>query len=181
MNPEWIEDADAVPELVSLFLRCAGPVYICQAELLDGRADSVSSWSKDLRALLALEFLEAIESGRGSGRRKGGISSIRIDDAIRGFAFMEIFRTPGRRPYAFLHDIVVDPEVRGRGIGTALITWLKEELVREGITRIFLESGRDNHSAHAFFERHGFEKLSISMLAELGPASRPGISAVAPG
>lgn len=174
MKPEWIEDVGFVPELVSLFMRCAGPVYICQGELLDGRADSVSAWSKELPSSLARFFTETMGSGTaGKGERRAGILAVRRNEAILGFAVVEINRFPHKRPHAFLHDIVVDPQARGSGIGTALMQKLKDELLGEGIDRIFLESGIGNHRAHAFFNRHGFEQTSISMMADLGKTSRP--------
>jgi len=171
MKPEWIEDVGFVPELVRLFMRCAEPVYICQGELLDGRADSISAWSKELPSLLARFFTETIESGTaGIGERRGGILAVRCNEAILGFAVVEIYRFPHKRPHAFLHDIVVDPQDRGSGIGTALMQNLKDELLGEGVDRLFLESGTGNYRAHAFFNRHGFEQISISMMADLGTA-----------
>lgn len=178
MRPEWIEDLAAVPELIDLFTRCAGTAYICNGELLDGRAESITSWSEDLPSLLSGEFSEAIGSGTGPDGRRAGILAVRIDAAIRGFAFVEIFRSARTRPHAFLHDIVVDPESRGRGIGADLMTRLKDELLREGVDRLFLESGMGNLQAHVFFERHGFRKLSISMMAELGAAPHSPLSSM---
>jgi len=171
MKPEWIEDTGSVPELVSLFLESASTVYICQGELLDGRADSISSWSKELPSLLARYLTETIESGTASqGSRRGGILAIRDSKAILGFAVVELFRFPYKRPHAFLHDIVVDPRARGAGIGTALMERLRDELLGEGIDRLFLESGNENYRAHVFFERQGFKRISISMMADLGTA-----------
>ncbi len=173
MKPEWIEDVGFVPELVSLFIRCAEPVYICQGELLEGRADTISTWSQELPTLLADFFTQSIGSGTAvKGGRRSGILAIRNNDAVQGFAVMEIRRFPHKRPHAFLHDIVVDPQARGSGIGTAIMEKLKDELLGEGIDRLFLESGNANYRAHTFFERQGFERISISMMADLGKASR---------
>ena len=118
--------------------------------------------------MLTRFFTETIESGTAiQGGRRGGILAVRNDQAILGFAVVELYRFPHKRSHAFLHDIVVDPQAQGSGIGTALMEQLRDELLAEGIDRLFLESGNDNHRAHVFFERHGFERLSISMMAEL--------------
>ena len=49
---------------------------------------------------------------------------------------------------------------RTGGIGTALldaaISWLRSK----GIKDIYLESGQNNHSAHEYFIRRGFRKVS---------------------
>ncbi|PKL07564.1 MAG: hypothetical protein CVV51_13430, partial [Spirochaetae bacterium HGW-Spirochaetae-7] len=85
-----------------------------------------------------------------------------------GFAFVGLHRPLRKRPYAFLNDIVVDPASRERGLGSVLVARLKEDLLSAGIDRLFLESGIGNLRAHAFFERHGFRKLSVAMMADLG-------------
>ncbi len=38
----------------------------------------------------------------------------------------------------------------------AAIKWFKDR----GIVSLYLESGKDNHSAHAFFEKRGFGMVS---------------------
>lgn len=66
----------------------------------------------------------------------------------------------GDKPFGMLCDIIVLPKFRGTGVGTVLfnsaISWFKEE----GLENIYLESGLNNHSAHEFFEKRGFKKIS---------------------
>ena len=78
---------------------------------------------------------------------------------LLGFSVIDI-EEDGAEPFGMLCDLLVLPQSRTQGIGTALMqtdfAWFKEK----GIKDIYLESGRENHSAHAFFEHHGFEHVS---------------------
>ena len=57
-------------------------------------------------------------------------------------------------------DVLVKEDYRGHGTGDALlqtaIGWLRER----GVSGIYLESGKDNHAAHRFFEKRGFTHIS---------------------
>ncbi|MBR4735912.1 MAG: GNAT family N-acetyltransferase, partial [Bacteroidales bacterium] len=66
----------------------------------------------------------------------------------------------GDVPFGMVCDILVKEEYRGHGAGEALlqtaISWLRSR----GINDIYLESGKNNHSAHRFFEKRGFSHVS---------------------
>jgi GNAT superfamily N-acetyltransferase len=60
---------------------------------------------------------------------------------------------------AKLDDVNVRPGLEGRGVGSAMMRALKEELRREGVSRIDTASHFDNPGARRFYERHGFASL----------------------
>jgi GNAT superfamily N-acetyltransferase len=60
---------------------------------------------------------------------------------------------------AKLDDVNVKPGLEGRGIGTAMMEALKEELRREDVSRIDTAAHFDNPGARRFYERHGFASL----------------------
>lgn len=60
---------------------------------------------------------------------------------------------------AHLH-IDLLPETQGQGLGRRLIDTLLAELGRRGVPALHLAMNADNHSAGAFYERLGFEKLA---------------------
>lgn len=78
---------------------------------------------------------------------------------IAGFCVTEITED-GADPFGIICDILVDSPFRSKGIGEALlnagISWLRSH----GIKDIYLESGKNNHSAHRFFESKGFRHIS---------------------
>ncbi|MET7680805.1 GNAT family N-acetyltransferase [Streptomyces sp. NPDC005423] len=57
--------------------------------------------------------------------------------------------------FAWLCDVYVDPSVRGKGIGTALVGAVREELRPCGLRRIVLAT----HDAHGVYEKLGFRPL----------------------
>ena len=60
---------------------------------------------------------------------------------------------------AKLDDVNVKPGLEGRGIGSALMASLKDELRRLGVSRIDTATHFDNPGARRFYERHGFASL----------------------
>ena len=68
---------------------------------------------------------------------------------------------------ATLEDMVVVPERRGRGIGSALLTAAIEHARQAGCRRITLLTDRSNASARRFYGRHGFQ------LSEMVPMRLP--------
>jgi ribosomal-protein-alanine N-acetyltransferase len=54
--------------------------------------------------------------------------------------------------------IAVRPELRGRGIGGALLTRFVADARARGATRLFLEM-RDGNPAEALYRRHGFDGI----------------------
>lgn len=60
-----------------------------------------------------------------------------------------------RATFAWLCNVYVDPSVRGKGLGTALVGAVREELRSYGIRRILLAT----HDAHGVYEKLGFAPL----------------------
>lgn len=78
---------------------------------------------------------------------------------IMGFSIVDI-EEDGADPFGMLCDLLVLPQYRSRGIGAALMKFDFEWFSSKGVKDVYLESGKDNHDAHAFFERRGFEHVS---------------------
>ncbi|MDX2932209.1 GNAT family N-acetyltransferase [Streptomyces ipomoeae] len=57
--------------------------------------------------------------------------------------------------FAWLCDVYVDPVVRGKGVGTALVAAVREHLRPFGLRRVLLAT----HDAHGVYERLGFKPL----------------------
>ncbi|MBT2676780.1 GNAT family N-acetyltransferase [Streptomyces sp. ISL-14] len=60
-----------------------------------------------------------------------------------------------RATFAWLCDVYVDPSVRGKGIGTALVGAVREELMPYGLKRMLLAT----YDAHGVYEKLGFAPL----------------------
>ena len=78
---------------------------------------------------------------------------------IKGFCVAEI-QEDGAEPFGMLCDLLVTEEYRGTGAGSALFGSAIEWFHANEIKDIYLESGLNNHSAHEYFIRKGFVKVS---------------------
>ncbi len=71
----------------------------------------------------------------------------------------------------FIHDVVVDPDVRGAGVGARLIETAAAWLTDRGAPRVMLWTAAQNHDAQRLFERLGFRRTMVEMTREAPPAS----------
>lgn len=70
-------------------------------------------------------------------------------------------------PHTALHDILVDPAARGRGVATALLQRLRETSQARTLPRIVLHTAVQNTAGQALFRRFGFEATMLEMTLEL--------------
>jgi ribosomal protein S18 acetylase RimI-like enzyme len=62
-----------------------------------------------------------------------------------------------------LHDVLVAPEARGRGIGERLVGEMCARLEKLGAPRVILHTAVQNEGAQALFARAGFRRTMIEM------------------
>lgn len=78
---------------------------------------------------------------------------------IVGFVVADI-EEDGDEPFGMICDIMVREDCRKHGAGAQLMQTAIDWLRSRGIKDIYLESGKNNHPAHRFFEKRGFTKIS---------------------
>jgi len=61
-----------------------------------------------------------------------------------------------------LYNIVINPSLHGRGIGSKLIEACQKETIRHGCSSITLEVRTDNRRAISFYQRHGFIRVKTA-------------------
>jgi len=86
--------------------------------------------------------------------------------AIEDYDWMSL-----RGPAAVLHDLVVDPGYRGRGVGRVLLDATLSRLRSRGAPRVVLSTAERNESAQRLFERMGFRRTMVEMTRELNGRS----------
>ncbi|WP_050434435.1 GNAT family N-acetyltransferase [Chondromyces crocatus] len=64
---------------------------------------------------------------------------------------------------AMIENVIVEPEVRGRGVGEAMMRWAIDEARRRGCFRVQLTTNKVRERAHRFYERLGFVKSHEGM------------------
>ena len=127
--------------------------YISHGELQMGIAVDCGQLAPDFREKWAmyLDRQMAIPENRILLHEENGV--------LNGFIIFGI-TDDGDAPFGMIFDLGVTPECRGRHIGQALVQKAMEYFKQAGIKDCYLESGLNNHSAHHFFERHGFAHVS---------------------
>ena len=86
---------------------------------------------------------------------------------IEGYDYMSL-----RGPAGALHDIVVEPTHRGRGIGRLLLDATLAFLSSRGAPRVVLSTAEQNEPAQRLFASMGFRRTMIEMTRELDEPGR---------
>ena len=82
--------------------------------------------------------------------------------AVESYDYMAL-----RGPAAVLHDLIVDPAYRGRGVGRALLNAMVVAFTNHRAPRVVLSTAERNTSAQRFFDRMGFRRTMVEMTREL--------------
>jgi len=95
-----------------------------------------------------------------------------LDGRPAGFAlFFFTYGTWAGRPGLFLEDLFVEPELRGQGIGKALLKRLAEIALERGCSKMKWEVLDWNQPAIDFYKLLGGEFLDEWRIVRLGPAA----------
>jgi ribosomal protein S18 acetylase RimI-like enzyme len=78
--------------------------------------------------------------------------------AIESYDYMSL-----RGPAGVLHDIIVDPERRGRGVGRRLLEATLAYLESRALSQIVLSTAERNEAAQRLFASMGFRRTMIEM------------------
>lgn len=92
--------------------------------------------------------------------------------AVEGHDWMAL-----RGPAGVLHDIIVDPESRGRGVGGVLLDAALAFLRSRGAPRVVLSTAEGNQPAQRLFASMGFRRTMVEMTRELDDPGPPSADA----
>jgi GNAT superfamily N-acetyltransferase len=81
----------------------------------------------------------------------------RVGGAVIAFDTPGVTMLEGRRDLAVLWDLRVAPEMRGRGVGTALFREVEKWAIAHGCRELEIETQNTNVRACRFYERRGCE------------------------
>jgi ribosomal protein S18 acetylase RimI-like enzyme len=82
--------------------------------------------------------------------------------AVESYDYMAL-----RGPSGVLHDLIVDPQCRGRGIGRLLVEASLAYLQSRGLSQVVLSAAERNEAAQRLFASFGFRRTMIEMTREL--------------
>lgn len=82
--------------------------------------------------------------------------------AVEGYDYITL-----RGPAGVLHDVIVDRDYRGRGIGRLLLDAALAFFKSRGVPRVVLLTAEGNEAAQGLFVSRGFRRTMIEMTREL--------------
>jgi ribosomal protein S18 acetylase RimI-like enzyme len=89
--------------------------------------------------------------------RKVRVCVVSLDGRVVGFGFWERFSYLVLSRNATVRKVMTHPEVRGRGVGRALLQALIDDATLAGVENLVLDVRGNNHGAMALYEAMGFE------------------------
>ncbi len=94
------------------------------------------------------------------------------DGRCAGYVLFELIDRPAgtftaARRALYIHQIGVDPGVRRRGIGRALVQAVEREATAMGVQQVALDTWSFNTTAQAFFTGCGYEIYNVRMRRRL--------------
>ena len=77
-----------------------------------------------------------------------------VEGQVYGFANCVIHENTWElQPVCYLEDLYVLPSARGRGVGKALMEWLRNAMRAEGWARLYWVTAQDNVAARALYDQ----------------------------
>lgn len=156
----FVEDIESMVTIFDTVVS-AVPGYLTASELQEGVASDIQTLNPERRERWR-ESLRDLHQAYPDGQ------FVAIDEetgAVVGFQVVEKAVGPHTR-YGILQDFCVLPTYRNGGVGRLLFQAALDKLATDGITRIFFESGCENHAFHGWAARWGFKPVSLIFMAD---------------
>jgi GNAT superfamily N-acetyltransferase len=142
-----------IEQYLAIFDEAKHDGYISHGEVYCGRATHDLKWADNIIEQMEKEFNEYLND-----TDKFIVFEIRHTAALLGFAIIEVNR---ETQAAILQDIMITKNRQGTGIGTAALGKIEDFLQKENMGILLLESGIHNTTVHKFFEKNGYQKVSV--------------------
>ncbi len=126
---------------------------------------AADEWPEDRAAALAEQQTDALLP---DGRRTEGMFIVMAesdDDGPVGYAWLAL-QSPDVSS-AWIYDLAIDDEQRGKGYGRALLNGLEQVAREHGLGSIALNVFAGNDYARRLYERAGFKPTSMRMAKPL--------------
>lgn len=85
-------------------------------------------------------------------------------EVVGGATCFEMFSTFRMTPTVNIHDIFVNDDIRGKGVGSSLLVAIEAYTKRIGGSKLTLEVREDNVVAQYVYTNNGFAPESVNML-----------------
>ena len=154
-QPEWADTTDLalMNEVADFFADqiADDASYVSHGEIQTGLSEDGRTWHPDLRTRLREDLADCGE--------ERDVVVVRVAGQLAGAAIVLWVETD-RVSFAVIEDMTTLKRQRSEGLGAAMMAFIETSAKARGARWLFLESGLQNHRAHAFFDRAGFRTLS---------------------
>ncbi len=150
----WVETQGDNTLIATFFAEviAADESYISHGEIQTGLSEDGRTWSHKLSRLMAQDLAD-FDEGRSIAVAHNAEAGL-IGAAIVAWTITD------RVHFGTIEDLAVAPQWRSHGVGGQLMALIEARAHQRGARWLFLESGLNNHGAHGFFERGGFQPIS---------------------
>jgi GNAT superfamily N-acetyltransferase len=162
----WADEPALAGQIADFFCEHSDPAYISHSELQSGRALAAGEWNPDLHRIMLAQAGDVLAESMHDGKTDEIACAWRGAELV-GIALVSFDGVDPDRRFAVLDDLIVSSAVRGVGLGRQFVEWIADRVREVGIPRLYLESGIQNADGHRFFERAGFQQISIVMMRDL--------------
>ncbi|MFP3944709.1 MAG: N-acetyltransferase family protein [Alphaproteobacteria bacterium] len=140
---------------------------LTDVEIRAATADDASAIVRMIRALAAYQdqddtvsvtVEDILRDGFGPQPRFSAVIAERLGTAVGLAIFFETYSTWEGCPGMFIHDLFVAEEMRGKGVGQALVHHVAEVAARRGCSHVQLNVVHANR-ARDFYDRLGFSHV----------------------
>lgn len=155
MQIGWERDPASLEAAAAFFARVVAldPAYVSHGEVQQALSLDGKTWAPDLEARYREDLL-AIDPSRQLLVARDETGAI-VGACVMCWEFEE-----PEAPFGTIEDLAIDPKLRSHGLGAEMMAVIEAEARKRGAKWLFLESGKNNNRAHAFFERGGFAEIS---------------------
>jgi len=151
----WTREAGDLEKAAHFFSRTitGDDAYISHGEIQQALSLDGVTWARDLEARFLKDMREFDADQHLLLCRDAA-------EAIIAAAIVSWDTSEPDAPFGTLEDLAVAPAHRSTGLGARMTALVEAEARERKMKWLFLESGKNNVRAHAFFERHGFKEIS---------------------
>lgn len=151
----WTRDASDLEAAAHFFAKtiAGDDAYISHGEIQQGLSLDGVTWARDLDGRFVKDMREF-------GADQHLLLCRDAAGAIIAAAIVSWDTSEPDAPFGTLEDLAVAPAHRSTGVGARMTALVETEARERKMKWLFLESGKNNVRAHAFFEHHGFNEIS---------------------
>jgi ribosomal protein S18 acetylase RimI-like enzyme len=92
---------------------------------------------------------------------RGGVALVSLDGRVEALGVWSRYAAPVVAQNAEIRKVMTHPDLRGHGLGRAVVEALTENAREHGVEVLVLDARGNNHGAHALYEALGWHRCGV--------------------